>query len=50
MCPYIKYNEKQQMICEPKGDTCLLCVLGNSQRYNEIEQENEQRRNKLWKK
>lgn len=39
MCPYAVYNEKKQMICEPKGDLCLMCVLGNSRRYNEIEEE-----------
>ena len=39
MCEYSKYNEKGQLICEPKGDLCLMCVLRNSKRYNEIEDE-----------
>lgn len=39
MCPYLKIDEKENMICEPKKDICLLCVLGNSKRYEEIEKE-----------
>lgn len=39
MCEYSKYNEKGQLICDPKGDLCLYCVCGNSNRYKEIEKE-----------
>lgn len=36
MCEFATYNEKGQLICEPKKDLCLLCVRGNSRRYMEI--------------
>lgn len=36
MCEFATYNEKGQLICEPKKDLCLLCVRGNGRRYMEI--------------
>lgn len=39
MCEYAKYNEKGQLICEPKKDICWMCVLGNKNIYNEIKEE-----------
>lgn len=37
MCPYAEYDSKKQLICKPYHSECLFCVMGNKQRYNEIE-------------
>ena len=39
MCEYSERNEKGQMICKPKKEPCLFCVLGNKKQYNEIKKE-----------
>ena len=35
MCEYMEYDEQGNMRCKPCNDKCLLCVAGNSKRYNE---------------
>lgn len=42
MCPYliIKHEEDKQFpVCEPKNEPCTLCVCGNANTFNEIENE-----------
>lgn len=39
MCEYAEKNENGLLMCKPKKDLCIFCVLGNKKRYNEITKE-----------
>ena len=37
MCPYMRYEGSKFPICKPTQDLCLLCVMGNSKLFNNLE-------------
>lgn len=40
MCPYMEWFENKPPKCKPKNDLCMMCIIGNRKRLEEIENEN----------
>lgn len=52
MCPYmiINYNENEHLqipVCEPKNNLCTLCIYGNANIFQELENESRNSKRKM---